>query len=481
MANTRIVTVGAPDDLGLRKVLIDGRSVGRVWSEEQLKRLLSREGVEDGHPVRFLGEDGTYWPDQAWSRRITCVCLVFGLLVTACLLFRIGLADSGDALTYGGRIAGFTVLVVALVEVLAAAAAVDFWELRRWSYSGVVVLIGVVVTLLCSISVVLLQIGERFTGYTLIAVGLLVWSSVALVELGKCRAWKGLTIPRKIAIGVIISTLLGVANLAYAQIYVPYVTTPLIQSGAEFRESNQVKAGASMFVTAHLYVRNAGQVPVYVLGSSYWIHGGPASGPPEVKTGDYKLIYYGEFVTPVGRVLNPGEEVAQDVVVEITDPENRGYEAIRAQTEVYVIRKDRMTMAGDFKRANLEAKEWRYGVMCEQGDPGGAKSRYWTNISNSSEMLNVTRGRQRITVWRVDSGNWPRVDVHVSPPGDRISFVPNLPLENQEASERYGLSQVRGATAQTPYRELLEKARATEKGESPSTPVPTPAPPPVPK
>ncbi|WP_327414699.1 hypothetical protein [Streptomyces sp. NBC_01233] len=467
MANTRIVTVGAPDDLGLRKVLIDGRSVGRVWSEEELWRLLSREGVEDGHPVRFLGEDGTRWPDQAWSRRTIGFIVVFGLLVTACLLFRVGIADSGDALTYGGRIAGFTILVLALVEVIAAAAAVDFWEMRRWRYSGVVVLVGVLITLLCSIAVVLLQIGERFTGYTLIAIGLLVWSSAALLELAKCRAWKGLSIPRKIAIGAIVSTLLAFANLAYAQIYVPYVTTPLIQSGAEFGESSQVKIGASMYVTAHLSVKNAGQVPVYVLGSIYWIHGGPASGPSEVKPVDYELIHDGEFVTPVGHVLNPGEEVAQDVVVEIENPEKRGYEAIRAQTEVYVIRKDRMTMATDFKHANLEMKGWRPGVMCEEGDPRGAKSRYRTTISNSTEMLNVTRGQQRITVWRVDSGNWPRVDVHVSPPGERISFVPTMPLENQEASERYGLSQVRGSTAQTPYRELLEKARSTEKGASP--------------
>ncbi|MFE9931427.1 hypothetical protein [Streptomyces sp. NPDC005533] len=472
MANTRIVTVGAPDDLGLRKVLIDGRSVGRVWSEEQYQRLLTREGVEDGPHVRFVGEDRDYWPDQAWIRRTTGVCVVFGLLVTACLLFRIGIEDSGDALTYGGRIAGFTILVVALVEVLAAVAAVDFWELRLWSYSGVVVLIGVLITLLCSVSFFLLQIGERFTGYTVIAMGLLVWSSVALVELAKCRAWRGLSIPRKIAIGAIASALLAVANLAYSQVYVPYVTTPLIQSGAEFGESNQMKAGASLYVTAHLYVKNAGEVPVYILGSIYWIHGGPASGPPAVKTTDYELIYDGEFVTPVGHVLNPGEEVAQDVVVEIKNPEKRRYEAIRAQTEVYVIRKDRMTMATDFKLANLE--KWTGGVDCEEGDPPGAKSRYSTKISNSSEMLNVTRGQQRITVWRVDSGDWPRVDAYVSPPGERLSFDPTLPLQNQEASERYGLSPVRGATAQTPYRELLEEARATEKDASPPPPSPTP-------
>ncbi len=297
-------------------------------------------------------------------------------------------------------------------------------------------------------------------------------AACATGELRACRAWTGLRVPRTIAIGVIVSALLAGSNLAYSQLYVPYVTTPLIQSGAEFRESNMVKDGGSMYVTVHLYVKNAGQVPVYILGSIYWIHGAPAS-PPDVKGSDCDLIYDGEFVTPVGRVLYPGEEVAQDAVVEIKDPEDpekRPYEALRAQTEVYVIRKDRMTMSTDYERSKVGAAKIRQDA--EEGAPKGAKYRYRSEIENSSEILNATRGPQRVTVWRIAGGNWPRISVDVSPPGDRIEFDPIRPFANEKAIERYGLSQVRGSTAQTPYPELLEKARATEKGSTPPQPQP---------
>ncbi|MGW7188093.1 hypothetical protein [Streptomyces sp. NPDC054838] len=384
--------------------------------------------------------------------------MVLGLLVTACPLFRIGLSDSGDALTYGGRIAGFTVLVAALVELIAAAAAVDYWRKRRWRYSGVAVLAGVLIALLCSISFLFLQIGESFTGYTLIGAVLAVWSSVALFRLIKCRAWQGLHNPKKIAIGVVVSTLLAGTNLAYTQLYVPYVMPPVIQSGAEFKESILAKGGAQMYVTVHLYVKNAGQVPVYILDSIYWIHGGPASRVSDVKAARDDLIYDGAFVSPVGRVLNPGEEVAQDAVVEINNPQTRDYEAIKAQTDVYVIRKDRMTMPSDYERSKVVGA--RISSEAGGGDPPDAEYRYRSEISNSSEILNLTRRRQRISVWRVNTGEWPAIVVDVSPPGDRIAFDPIRPLKNQKVIDRYGLTRVRGSTAQMPYAELLEKARS---------------------
>ncbi|MEU9145295.1 hypothetical protein [Streptomyces sp. NPDC048349] len=477
MANTPEVVVGAPEDLGLRQVSVDGRRVGKARSLRELRRILDRAGVPPGHEMQWLGGDGTVWPDQAWVRRTICLFMVLGLAATAWPLFRIGMSDSGDALTYGGRIAGLTILVVALVETLAVVAALDYWTKRRWGYSGVVVLIGVVISLLCSVTLLLLQVGERFTGYTVVGIVLGVWSLVALFGLFKCGAWRGLRIPRKIAIGVVISTLLAAANLAYAQIYVPYVTTPLIQSGAAFKESNMEKGAKEVYLTVHLYVKNAGQVPVYILGSIYWIHGGPANSKSDVRPAGTELLYVGEFVTPVGRVLNPGEEVSQDAVIEVKGTDPHTYEAIRARTEVYVIRKDRMKMSADYERSLVEGKALEED--CQPGDPAGATSRYRTGISNSSEILNVTRGPQRVTVWRV-GGKEPHVVVDVSPPGERIPYDGRNPIANEKASERYGLTQVRGAIAQTPYRELLEKAGSTGKGESAApTPPPTTEPSPA--
>ncbi|MEY2228010.1 hypothetical protein [Streptomyces sp. BF23-19] len=475
MANTPEVTVGAPEDLGLRPVSVGGRRVGRAGSLKELRKILDRAGVEPGHEIHWLGGDHTVWPDVAWVRRTICFFMVVGLLATAYPLFLIGMSDSGDALTYAGRIAGLTILAVAVVEVLAALAAIDYWTKRRWRFSGVVVLVGVVISLLCSIALLLLQIGERFTGYTEVGIALGVWSSVALYGLLKCGAWKGLRVPRKVAIGLIISTLIASANLAYSQIYVPFVTTPLIQSGAEFKESNMEKGSGRAYVTVRLFVKNAGQVPVYVLGSIYWVHGVPANnksdrlpaGKKPDKPAAAELIYDGEFVSPVGRVLNPGEEAVQDAVIEIDGAVPHKYEAVRARTEVYVIRKDRMKMTADYERSRTVGKTLKED--CQPGDPANAEYRYRTPISNSSEVLNVTRGPQRITLWRLGGKN-PHVIVDVSPPNRRISYDPLHPIANEEAAERYGLTQVRGSTAETPYAELLEKASATEKGATPPSP-----------
>lgn len=472
MAKTAKVIVGAPDERGLRKVLVDGQRVGRARSLGELRRILDRAGVAPGYEISYLGEDSTVWPDRAWLRRGTCMAMVAGLAVTAWPLFRIGLSDSGDALTYGGRIAGLTIFVVAVVEALAVLAAFDYWGLRRWRYSGVLVLVGVVISLLCSAALLVLQIGERFTDYTVIGISLGVWSLVALYVLYKSEAWKGLRVPKKIAIGVIISTLLAGANLAYAQIYVPYVTTPLIQSGATFKESNLEDGAAKLYVTVHLYVKNAGQVPVYILGSTYWIRGEPARSQSRDKGDKSELIYDGEFVSPDGHVLNPGEEVSQDAVIEIKDPEPRKYEALSAQTEVYVIRKDRMKLTGDYEKSRVTGKTLRESL--KEGDPPNPEYRYETGMSNSSEILNVTRGPQRVVVWRL--GGASPVIVDVSPPDARFKFERDKPPLNRKAFERYGLSQVRGSMAQTPYPELLEKARSTEKGATPPTPTPTPTP-----
>ncbi|WP_371614353.1 hypothetical protein [Streptomyces sp. NBC_00454] len=462
MANTPEVTVGAPDDLGLRKVVIDGHRAGKARSAGELRRILERAGVSVGHhDIQWLGGDCGVWPDRAVRRLTIGLLMVFGFLATACPLFHIGMSDSGDALTYGGRIAGVTVLAAAVVELAAAGAAVDYWGRRRWRYSGVAILGGVAIALLCGICLLLLQIGERFTGYTLVGIALCVWSSVALVGLVRLRAWKGLRNPKTIAIGVIISTLLAGANLAYSQIYLPYVRTPLIQSGAEFKESSLQKGAAQMYVTVHLYVKNEGQVPVYILDSMYWIDGGPANSKSDAKTAAFELIYHGAFVTPVGSVLNPGEEIAQDVVVEVKDPEQRKFEAIRAQTEVYVIRKDRMKMPAAYERSGTCCKKLDEDHKKEKGYPPGTDYRYRSDIENSSEILNVTRGRQQITVFRVDRGERPHVVVEVSPPGEQIEFDPVNPLANEEAKSRYGLSPVRGSTVEMPYMELLEKARSS--------------------
>ena len=99
MANTPVVTVGAPDDLGLRKVMVDGRTLGRVRGPGELQRLLRRVGLASGYDIEWLGGDGSVWPDRPWRRRAVGALMAVGLLTAECVLLRIGVVDSTNSLT----------------------------------------------------------------------------------------------------------------------------------------------------------------------------------------------------------------------------------------------------------------------------------------------------------------------------------------------------------------------------------------------
>ncbi|MFD6972966.1 hypothetical protein [Streptomyces sp. NPDC059949] len=459
MAKKPAVSVGMPDELGFRRVIIDGKAAGEVRSPRQLRRVLHRAGLPVEHDIHWLGEDSTVWPDRAWRRRIVGVFMAVGLLWAANVLARIGIADTSDALTYGGRIAGVTFIVLTVVEVAAAIATLDYWGRRRFTYSGVLILFGATVAFCISSMLLIVQlIGQAYNGYALCWAALVLWSSWALYVLTRGRAWKGLQNPKRIAIGALIPTLLAAANLTYAQFYVPYVTSPLVESTAEFRAASLNKDGTVMYIPVHMQVKNSGQVPVYVLGSIFWVEGLPEGAKR------FKLISSGEFVTPPGRPLNPGEEITQDTVVELNHPENSRYEAVSAKTEVWVIRKDRTKLAASYERSKKSIEILRKeGADKDPEGPPGVEFRYQSNLSNSNELLNATRGMQRVTLWWVrDAGDWTYIHVQVAPPDAEEPFnlrdLGNADA-NKETRERYGLTKVPGSMAQTPFLALLERAK----------------------
>ncbi|MFJ3202987.1 hypothetical protein [Streptomyces sp. NPDC086989] len=464
MANMPEVTVGPPDDLGWRKVSLNGKCTGKARSPGELRRILQRAGLPPGHPVHWLGGDSLVWPDKTAQRRIVGSLMFIGFLLTAGLLLRVGWMDSQRALTFGERLAGYSVLAAGLVELIAAFATLDYWRQRKLTYSGPLVLVGVGIVFLCSSSLLLLQIGERFTGCTVVGICFLIGSILAGIELIKSRAWKGLRNPRRIAIGAIVPTLIAGINLAYTQLYVPTVTAPLIMSGAEFREVSLDSARSVLHVTVHTYVKNNGSIPVYILGSIYWVHGGPANDITQTRnpTSKYKLIYDGEFVTPAGRELDPGEEISQDSVVDIKNPDKLDYDTLRAETEVYAIRRDRMTLPPEYGQSRTPVEVLKREGKWSREEPKDAKYRDESKISNSSEILNIARGPQYIRAWTLSFGNWSRIDVAISPPGSRITLDSHDRHYKQRLIDRYGLSLARGSMDQTPFKMLLKKARSAE-------------------
>ncbi|MFF9056571.1 hypothetical protein ACF09Z_36130 [Streptomyces erythrochromogenes] len=457
------VVVGPPDDDGLRKVVIDGKSKGKVWSHHELQKVLHRAGVPPEAAITWRGGNCTVWPAHSWGRRLTGAVMAAGFLATAAMCAWIGMKDSFDALTFAGRVTGFVFLFMAAVELVAFAAGFDYWRKRKLRYSGPALLFGALVELF--VGAVLLMMFFASKGRPAYALCLLLWAGLivcaswSLWMLYRRRVWKALRYPGRIAVGAIVSTVLVITNLAYTQIYLPSISRTLVQGTAEIGRPSLNKEGTKMYLPVRLHLKNSGEVPVHILGSIYWIHTRLASDPKE----KYRLLKPGELVKPPGQELSPGEEISEDVVAEIEKPEDVDYEAVTAQVEAYAFRQDRMKLDAGYERSG----KWR-GKLEEEGkdnDPpspikdGKEYFRYQAPISQSSELLNLTRGRERVTVW------WlyrplPVVYVHVASPGDKSVFDLKDPKEHRQAVDRYGLAFVRGSLIQTPYPQLLKEAQA---------------------
>ncbi|MFE2283647.1 hypothetical protein ACFXDJ_05660 [Streptomyces sp. NPDC059443] len=462
MENKAAVVVGPPDDIGLRKVVIDGKSEGKVWCPHELQKVLHRAGVAPEADIEWRGGNGTVWPACKWGRRIVGTIMAVGFLVTAGMCTWIGVHDSFDALTFAGRVTGFLFLFMAIVEVIAFAAVFDYWRKRRISYSGPALLLGSVVELLVGSVLLLMYVANRerpsYASSLLLWIALVLCSSWALWMLHRRQVWKTLRYPGRIAVGAIASTLLVITNLAYTQVYLPSMSRPLVQGSAEIGEPSLSKDGTKMYLRVRLHLKNSGQVPVHIIGSIYWIQAKLASYPKD----KFKLLKPGELVQPPGRELDPEEEISEDVVVEIKDPEKLDYEALTAQVEAYAFRQDRMSIDASYGKSG----EWR-GKLKKEGkddDPPGPPPankeyfRYQSRISQSSELLNVTRGRERVTVWWLYR-RLPVVYVDVSSPHEKKVFNLKDPAGQRRAVDRYGLAFVRGSMAQTPYAQLLKEAQ----------------------
>ncbi|MFF4446489.1 hypothetical protein [Streptomyces sp. NPDC001502] len=474
------VAVEPPDDNGLRKIVINGKPAGKVWSHHELQKVLHRAGVAPDAEIEWHGGNSTLWPAHNRERRITGTVMAVGFLATAAMCTWIGMKDSLDALTFAGRVTGFLFLFMATVELIAFAAGFDYWRNRRKTYSGPALLFGALVELFVGSVLLLMYVANRdrpsYALCLLFWAGMVVCASWSLWVLCRHRVWKALRYPGRIAVGAIVSTLLVVTNLAYTQIYLPSMSRPLVQGTAEIGKPSLNKDGTKMYLQVRLHLKNSGEVPVHILGSIYWIQLKAPTNPnttcklpsgekdkkdPKTLKTTYMLLEPGELVKPPGRELSPNEEISEDTVVEIKDPGKLDCEAVTAQVEAYAFRQDRMTIDASFEKSGT----WR-GKLEREGkekDPPGPANvdyvRHQAEISQSSELLNLTRGRERVTVWWVYRPQ-PYVYVGVASPEEKKKFDRDSPYERRQAADRYGMAFVRGSMAQMPYTELLKEAQA---------------------
>ncbi|MFH9970135.1 hypothetical protein ACH4PR_54725 [Streptomyces mirabilis] len=421
--------------------------------------------------------------------------IAVGLIATAGLLLELGVAGTFSALTYAGRVAGSTFLVSSLLEFVAAAATFDYWGKRRARYSGAAVLIGVLISLAFSLALLIVQVaGREYTKYVWFWATLLAWSSWALWKMSREQAWKGIPHPKGLAVGASISALLAVGNLAYSEVYRPYMSTANISLELSFGVPHLSPDKKIMYLPLHIHYSNRSAINVNFLGTAYWVYGSDSkfSDTPRVlkdwkrdvsdsgdrydmsrynTSVDTQLIGSGQFFVP-GNEMGPGDTFTEDKIIEI--PANSKYEVISTSAQILFMRADRGTL--DYLYPKSRTLSWdpnspnlrhERDAPLWVADAGDEYLKFQAKIRHSSEVLNLTREPRNVTVWWVipNLSNHPHNGIDNSPYMMATISAPNSEARELSHSDydrlfdRYGVLYQESGTVRQPYAALLELAR----------------------
>ncbi|MFD9032809.1 hypothetical protein ACFVZW_16910 [Streptomyces sp. NPDC059567] len=415
------------------------------------------------------------------------ILIACGLVATAVELTIFGGADVTDGLTYAGRISGVVFLAAAILEVVAFGALFS-----PAKYSGALVILGVLISLLTNVVLLILHLDGSFTYYSLFLI-LLPWACWALLWLYKKGVWSRVPHARGFAAGVALTGLLAVANFTHTQVYQPYTATAMLTTSVEFGAATAAANGA-VSVPLRLRTRNSGKVGVYVLGSLYQLSARPTSfvryprpdkdwlqdinsGQRDlmrytnVHAGGYELLAQGQFAGRAGpaMVLEPGAEIVTRKVIQF--PRRNTYEVLAATANVAFLRKDRAKLTDDYARSGSSSwnKEYvnkklepRWVTNDDHGDNDDPVNtfRYESRIAHSTAVLENTRAPHYVTVWWAlhevkSEGPFGPDLVAVVGPKEALGNRPSA-ADTHRMAERYGLAYAPSGTTQISMAELLK-------------------------
>jgi hypothetical protein len=463
------VTVEPPDSRGLREVLVDGTVAGSAWSLQELRKLLRRLGypdtldLDDPASVRWRGGGPGTWPDRPWRRRLTGALMVAGLLVSAGLHLVVGRPDALGALTFAQRIVGSLFVLAGLLQCVAALAAVDHCGRRHFRISGGLTLLGAFIALPTTATLLFMWLEEKeYTPYLLVFGPLALWSLWALGVLVHERAWKGMAQPRKFAAGVVVSSAFTAVSLAYSTMYQPTVAPTSFVLRAEFGKPQTDADPENVAIPLKLYVKNDGEVPVYVVNDDYTVWGASFGRPARgdglahwredteslsvVEAERYAraqrmdVVRTGHFYRP-GSWLDVGEEFATEKVVRV--PRDSDYGELEATLQIDYMRRDRGRLDEEFgsPRFSWDPNDEEYFCppkVC------GELAVYHGRVRHNNNLVNVTRRPRYVTAF------WGPASEHgffISSFdfGRRVLYVYREDIDEAEATrekERFGVATV---------------------------------------
>jgi len=460
------VVVEAPDRRGLRRVTVNGETVGSAWSSAELRTILGRLGcpddmdLEDPASLYWRGGDSGTWPDRAWRRRAAMVLMMVGLIASMALNAVIGWPDASGALTFAQRLTGVLFVLSGVVQGVAAVVALDYGGRRQFRASGAIVLLAVLIALATDSLLLFMWFEEmEFTPYVLVFMPLWCWSLWALFVLVRDQSWKGIPQPKRFAAGVVATALLSGISLAYSTMYQPAAAPMHFTLRADFGNSRLDRTVPFVQVPLTLYMKNTGGIPVYIINDIYTVRARGAKydespGKEDLesewqesagKRGEeaekyvrkirYTRVSSGHFYGPGSRI-EAGQEYTLKHVFQL--PMDATYDTVSVDLKISYMRKDRGKLdVEEFGTPHYSWKEGEGRYYCPLGKGCSRTVIYHARVLHNNNLVNLTRRPRYVTaIWSPVRG--PTSSISPFDFRGESGFEP----EEKREMDRYGAADV---------------------------------------
>ncbi|MEU6665725.1 hypothetical protein [Streptomyces sp. NPDC046727] len=387
------------------------------------------------------------------------VGVVLVLLLTALPAGRWGLEDLSEALTFPSCVTGAALVLVALTMIVGMVAVLDCWARGPISNFGVVALISTGVALLTN-GLLLFQTwkdGEK-VGYP-VFFGLLVLGSLWAV-ISVWRRLDQIPTPKRVAVALIVTTIVAVANFSYQYLYQPYRrgAAPLVQLSVGKPVLSEDEDGKAFSVPVDIKLVNHSDVSFYVLGAEFHAMGEKVRlNPTDLSQPRWRkdaeewakyrekhpltrreVYQSGELVAaqpwiPAGNWVQENDESLTRIVVKL--PIGTPYEKLTFYSSLSLARKDRLVM-GSFGQPMYS---WR-GVNMPRWvkeSKGIDTIVKMASMKENNAIDRYTRDQRRVsTYWRFGS-HGAEVSVVIARKGEEGREFSEE--EIREVQNRYGL------------------------------------------
>ncbi|MFD8079094.1 hypothetical protein ACFV3E_41400 [Streptomyces sp. NPDC059718] len=390
----------------------------------------------------------------------TVMLILLVLLATAVMLGRFGIENVSGALTYTGRITGALLIVLSVTTLLGAAAVVDHWFRNSFPYAGLVALIAGGAAFAGNIFLVITTVRDGDSTPYLVLWCLLVVGS-AWAALAVYRTSVVIPAPKRLAVAVVVTAAVAVANFGYENLYKPTQREgrPLVK--VTVGDPVVTKDRKAFAVPVDITLENRSDVGFYVFGAEFHAMGEevPLSEKDRLtgqwrtdaeQWGDYEqrplsrreIHQPGELVAAQpfaygNSWIEPGDTLVAQTVVQL--PMNTPYDQLAFYASASLARKDRLR----WDRFDSKTYSWRDGKLPQwmaksnQKDPMDSVITRG-RVHESNAISEYTRDPRYVTVYWQFGKHGAGLKVVVRRDGEEDRQLPEE--EDRDLRSRYGLA-----------------------------------------